>query len=64
MSTLQTFSASFTKAGCLLVREKPGKFEFSSRSGKSQGILKNGQGNPQMLKSQGILYFLDKKMIF
>ena len=31
-------------AGCPLVREKSGKFVFSSRSGKSQGILKNGQG--------------------
>ena len=32
-------------AGCPPVREKSGKFVFSSRSGKSQGILYNGQGN-------------------
>ena len=32
-------------SGCPPVREKSGKFGFSSRSGKSQGILQNGQGN-------------------
>ena len=30
--------------GWPLVREKSGKFDFSSRSGKSQGILQIGQG--------------------
>ena len=42
-------------------QEKVREIEFSSRSGKSQGILKTSQGNLQMLKSQGILYLLDKK---
>ena len=32
-------------AGWPLVREKSGKFDFSSRSGKSQGIWQIGQGN-------------------
>ena len=31
--------------GWPLVREKSGKSYFSSRSGKSRGILQNGQGN-------------------
>ena len=31
--------------GCPLVKEKSGKSNFSSRSGESQGILRNGQGN-------------------
>ena len=46
--------------GCLrilpgwpLVREKSGKYDFSSRSGKSQGILKIGQGNFKYQESQG-----------
>ena len=30
------------------------KFDFSSRSGKSQGILQIGQGNFKYLESQGI----------
>ena len=30
-----------------------GNLFFFSRSGKSQGILKNGQGNQKILKSQG-----------
>ena len=32
-------------SGCPPVREKSGKFDFSSRSGKRQGILQNVQGN-------------------
>ena len=32
-------------SGWPLVRENSGKSYFSSRPGKSQGILKNGQGN-------------------
>ena len=46
-------SSSVVISGCPLVRVKSGKFELSSKSGKSQGVLKNSQGNPQMLKSQG-----------
>lgn len=33
-------------------------------SGKNLGILKNNHGNPQMLKSQGMLYFSDKKKCY
>ena len=32
---------------------KSGKFDFSSRSGKSQGILQIGQGNFKYQESQG-----------
>ena len=39
--------------GWPLVREKSGKFDFSSRSGKSQGILQIGQGNFKYQESQG-----------
>ena len=35
------------------IREKSGKFDFSSRSGKSQGILQIGQGNLIYQESQG-----------
>ena len=35
------------------VREKSGKFDFSSRSGKSQGILQIGQGNFKYQETQG-----------
>ena len=35
------------------VREKSGKFDFCSRSGKSQGILQIGQGNFKYQESQG-----------
>ena len=41
------------KTGWPLVREKSGKFDFSSRSGKSQGILQIGQGNFKYQESQG-----------
>ena len=37
-----------------MVREKSGKFDFSLRSGKSQGILQIGQGHPKYQESQGI----------
>ena len=40
-------------AGWPLVREKSGKFDFSSRSGKSQGILQIGQGNFKYQETQG-----------
>ena len=40
-------------SGWPLVREKSGKFDFSSRSGKSQGILQIGQGNFKYQESQG-----------
>ena len=39
--------------GWPLVSEKSGKFYFSSRSGKSQGILQIGQGNFKYQESQG-----------
>ena len=39
--------------GWPLVREKSGKFDFSSRSGKSQGILQIGQGNFKYQESEG-----------
>ena len=39
--------------GWPLVREKSGKFDFSSRSEKSQGILQIGQGNFKNQESQG-----------
>ena len=39
-------------AGWPLVRKKSGKFDFSSRSGKSQGILQIGQGNFKYQESQ------------
>ena len=42
-----------TLAGWPLVREKSGKFDFSSRPGKSQGILQIGQGNFKYQESQG-----------
>ena len=42
-----------TLSGWPLVREKSGKFDFSSRSGKSQGILQIGQGNFKYQESQG-----------
>ena len=42
-----------TLAGWPLVREKSGKFDFSSRSGKSQGILQIGQGNFKYQENQG-----------
>ena len=41
------------ESGWPLVREKSGKFDFSSRSGKSQGILQIGQGNFINQESQG-----------
>ena len=34
-------------------RKNLGKFDFSSRSGKSQGILQIGQGNFKYQESQG-----------
>ena len=40
-------------AGWPLVREKSGKFDFLSRSGKYQGILQIGQGNFRHQESQG-----------
>ena len=40
-------------AGWPLVREKSAKFDFSSRSGKSLGILQIGQGNFKYQESQG-----------
>ena len=39
--------------GWPLLREKSGKFNFSSRSGKSKGILQIGQGNIKYQESQG-----------
>ena len=39
--------------GWPLVREKSGKFYFSSRSEKSQGILQIGQRNFKYQESQG-----------
>ena len=39
--------------GWPLVRENSGKFNFSSRSGKSQGTLQIGQGNFRYQESQG-----------
>ena len=39
--------------GWPLVREKSGKFDFSSRSGKSQGILQIGQGDFKYQESRG-----------
>ena len=42
-----------TLTGWPLVREKSGKFDFSSRSGKSQGILQIGQRNFKYQESQG-----------
>ena len=47
-----TFGLIF-KPGWLLIMEKSGKFDFSSRSGKSQGILQIGQGNFIYQESQG-----------
>ena len=38
--------------GWPLVRKKSGKSDFSSRSGKSQGILQIGQGNFKYQESQ------------
>ena len=46
--------------GWPLVREKSGKFDFSSRSGKSRGILQIGQGNFKYQESKGISKFLAK----
>ena len=40
-------------SGWPLVREKSGKFDFSSRSGKSQGILQIAQGNFKYQESRG-----------
>ena len=40
------------KAGWPLVMEKSGKSYFSSGSGKSQGILQNGQGNLKYRKKK------------
>ena len=40
-------------SGWPLFREKSGKFDFSSRSGKSQRILQIGQGNFRYQESQG-----------
>ena len=45
--------AGYHVTGWPLVREKSGKFEFSSRSGKSRGILQIGQGNFKYQESQG-----------
>ena len=45
------------QTGWPLVREKSGKFDFSSRSGKSQRILQTGQGNFKYQESQGISKF-------
>ena len=42
-----------TVTGSPLVREKSGKFDFSSMSGKSQGIFQIGQGNFKYQESQG-----------
>ena len=44
----------FQLSGWSLVREKSGKFDFSSRSGKSWAILQIGQGIFKYQKSQGI----------
>ena len=44
---------SLRPSGWPLVREKSEKFDFSSRSGKSQGILQVGQGNFKYQESQG-----------
>ena len=41
------------KTGWPLVREKSGKFDFSSMSGKSQGILQIGQGIFKYQENQG-----------
>ena len=49
------------KSGWPLVREKSGKFDFSSRSGKSQGTLQIGQGNFKYQESQGkVIIFWSK----
>ena len=40
--------------GWPLVKEKSGKFDFSSRSGKSQGILQIDPGDFRYQESQGI----------
>ena len=47
------FVTHVTNTGWPLVREKTGKFHFSSRSGKSQGILQFCQGNFKYQESQG-----------
>ena len=36
-----------------MVREKSGKFDFTSRSGKSRGILQIGQGSLNYQESRG-----------
>ena len=41
------------QTGWPLVREKSGKLDFSSSSGKSWGILQIGQGNFKYQESQG-----------
>ena len=45
-------SASYCQGGHWSDREKSGKFYFSARSGKSQGILQIGQGNLKYQESQ------------
>ena len=49
-----TLSNQKQMSGWPLVREKSGKFDFSSRSGKSQGILQIGHRNFKYQESQGI----------
>ena len=46
-------TAKNVPSGWPLVREKSGKFDFSSMSGKSRGILQIGQGNFKYQESQG-----------
>ena len=50
----------FPTSGWPLVREKSGKFDFSSRSGKSQGILQINQGNFKYQESQGKVWEFQK----
>ena len=47
------FATRHRRTGWPLVRETSGKLEFSSRSGKSQGILQIGQGIFKYQESQG-----------
>ena len=52
-SDVQTFRSFTLYTEWPLVREKSGKFYFSSRSGKTQGILQIGQGNFKYQESHG-----------
>ena len=52
-SAVNLNSAVKPNSGWPLVREKSGKFDFSSRLGKSQGILQIDQGNFKYQGSPG-----------